>query len=369
MYHSTHNNDNNKSKEEQEEIMATVSAMRQQEEVYRSDFYLKNIEVAYGEKYYNENKSSNEKHSWRCKMVEWCFAICDYFELNDSYDSVATAMNILDRFMSIITERKNIIILYDDNNNDRTKDEGEIITNTIEVRELYYQFTAMVCFYIAAKIQGPMMIEPKTFSLTSMGAYSEEQIIDMERTIVTSLQWRLNPPTPMSFIHCFLNMFPNEIIDTSTMDNDNDNECNMILELTIKQIKLGIKDNLFIGSYASHLAVAALTNSIHAIKSTSCNGNNYYHDEIIQKTISNITIQNGFCSEDIALYQDYLWTFLVKEEYLLPKIQRNNNNDKSILSTLKPDKIMTNITAVSNKNDKLFISGSPRNIFLEKLLK
>eukprot|EP00548_Thalassiothrix_antarctica_P005786 CAMPEP_0194143860 /NCGR_PEP_ID=MMETSP0152-20130528/12968_1 /TAXON_ID=1049557 /ORGANISM="Thalassiothrix antarctica, Strain L6-D1" /LENGTH=176 /DNA_ID=CAMNT_0038843449 /DNA_START=411 /DNA_END=941 /DNA_ORIENTATION=+ len=176
----------------------------------------------------------------------------------------------------------------------------------------------------------------------------------MERTIITTLQWRLNPPTPILFLHYFLSFFSiNGIIGAADTTNG---EYKRILELAKQQIKLGIKDNLFIGSYASNLALAALANSIHAIKSTSNNG--YYDSSLIQKLIWSIISQNDLHKEDIALYQDYLSTFLVKEPLT------KNQVDCHSIPLLQPDKIMANTAGSDHDNDdRFFINGSPRNIF------
>jgi len=260
---------------DQEELMATLYAMRQQEEIYVPDDYLQNMENnAIEDNTFNASMPIDE--DWRCKMVEWSYSISDHFELDRN--TVAVAMNIFDRFMSIITTE--------------IHDEEENIQGVV-----YYQLAAMICLYTAVKIHEPVAFEPKIISLMSGGVYSEEQVTDMEQTILHTVQWRLNPPTPITFVHCFLSMIPIEIIDPKTGDY------NAILELTKHQIELGIKDYSSVVSHASSMALAALTNAIQAIKSITTISSLTFK---LEEAISNIITESNMCPESFILHQDSL---------------------------------------------------------------
>jgi len=228
---------------------------------------------------------------WRCKMVEWCYSISDHFELDR--DTVAVAMHIFDRFMSIITTK--------------IRDEEENSQGVV-----YYQLAAMVCLYTAVKIHEPVAFEPEIISLMSRGVYSEEQVTDMEQTILHTVQWRLNPPTPMSFVHCFLSMIPTEIIHPKTDEYD------VILELTKHQIELGIKDYSSVVSHASSMALAALTNAIQSIKSITTISTLKFR---LEEIISNIITDSNMCPESFILHQVSLRNLAKK---LLPNKVNNS---------------------------------------------
>jgi len=317
--------------ERRDDIMAIIRAMRRQDEIYLPEDYLQSMEDQAEEEEednpfdaFTTTKPIDEH--WRCKMVEWCYSVSDQFTLNR--DTVAIAMNSFDRFVSIITAE----ICDDDDNKQlfgRHYDQGVI----------YYQLALMVCLYTAVKVHEPVAMEPKIISLLSKGLYSEQQVIEMERSIITTIQWRFNPPTPMSFVHLFLSIIPTDIIHPKTKDYT------MILELTKQQIELGITDYLFVGSYASCMALAALTNAIHAITT--------YNSPLklrLQTIISNIITSNDICMEDFVLYQDCLWNLVKKPNH--KNQQRMNNSTQSI--------VLQKMEITSNNES--ILHSSPRGI-------
>lgn len=314
--------------QEKDELMAIIFSMRRKEENYLPDDYLqlmKDVPVKYD---CSSDFKSIDK-DWRRLMVEWCFTVSDHFYLD--HDTVAIAMNNFDRFMSILC--------------DEDIDDKEKLKKNTSIENLkgvvFYQLAAMVCFYTAVKIHEPIVIEPKIISMMSQGVYTEEQVIDMEQCVLHTIQWYLNPPTPISFVHCFLSLIPDEIIDSESKDYA------LIMELTKQQIELSIKDYSFVGSYASCVALAALTNSIQAINADKI----IYENDTslkfkLQKAISNIITDNNMCSEDFVLHQDRCWN-LVQD---LPP------------SLVNPSISLSIKTANSSGSDSS-IYGSPRGVF------
>jgi len=317
---------NSRIDQEKEELMAIIYTMRRMEDLYLPDDYLRMMN--------DDDDSSSDfrqiDEQWRFEMVEWCYTVSDYFDMNR--DTVAIAMNNFDRFMSI---------LCDDEEN-----EANTSVDDLEEDVVFYQLSAMVCLYTAAKIHEPVAIEPKIISLMSRGVYTEQQVVDTERIILRTIQWRLNPPTPMSFVHNFLSVIPTEIIG-----NPETEEYQMILELTKQQIELAIKDYSFVCSYASSTALAALTNSIQAIKASNTTDDSSLKFKL-QKTISNIITDNEMCPEDFVQYQDRCWD-LVRE---LPINQQVNHSMISSLSI----KTANGATA---SDPTYTIYGSPRGVF------
>ena len=87
--------------------------------------------------------------------------------------------------------------------------------NPEEISTRSYQLVAMTSLYLAMKLhvgeanyidfQGN--IQPKNivslpeFCELSRGKFSPEDIISMERSILGTLNWKVNPVSPMSFVH------------------------------------------------------------------------------------------------------------------------------------------------------------------------
>lgn len=333
---------NSRIDQEKEELMAIIYTMRRMEDLYLPDDYLRLMDDD------DDDSSSKfmpiDKH-WRSQMVEWCYTVSDHFDMNR--DTVAIAMNNFDRFMSIL-------LLCEDEENEEVV--GNMNTSINDLNGVvFYQLSVMVCLYTAAKIHEAVAIEPKIISLMSRGVYTEQQVVDTELTILRTIQWRLNPPTPMSFVHNFLSMIPIEIIGDPETE-----EYKMILELTKQQIELAIKDYSFVCSYASSTALAALTNAIQAIKASTAITTTSTDDDSssslkfkLQKTISSIITDNNMCPEDFVQYQDRCWD-LVKG---LPPNQQVNHSSISSLSILKTANGATASDSISR------IYESPRGVF------
>ncbi|OEU11305.1 hypothetical protein FRACYDRAFT_193165, partial [Fragilariopsis cylindrus CCMP1102] len=106
-------------------------------------------------------------------MATWMNTVCDYCHYNK--ETVEIALSCLDRFVILL----NNIILQD--------------------RQVY-QLAAMTAFYISIKLNEEEVMDPNTISALSRGVHTSKSIIEMESTILVALQWRVHPPTSMSFV-------------------------------------------------------------------------------------------------------------------------------------------------------------------------
>ena len=114
----------------------------------------------------------------RFNMVDWCYRMIDFCLLNR--ETVAIAMNFVDRFV----------------NTDRGK---AYLLNTS-----LYQLVTVTALYTAIKVHEIQAIDLQSLSDISDGTYSLKQIEEVERKMIDALQWRMNPPTAMSFVRCFV---------------------------------------------------------------------------------------------------------------------------------------------------------------------
>mmetsp|Transcript_20565 Transcript_20565/g.47527 ORF Transcript_20565/g.47527 Transcript_20565/m.47527 type:complete len:295 (+) Transcript_20565:100-984(+) len=194
---------------DKEDVISSIEAMRAQEQKgYRRP----------------ERKLCLEEEERRCKMVDWCYVVVDYCKFGR--ESVAITMSLLDCFLA-------------------TKEAKEALQNPV-----VYQLAAMACLYIAVKVHEPEAMDPKLVSEISKGTYTEDEIVDMESTILGAIGFRVTPPTPLAFAHHFCALVPGDAPKTD------------LLDLARLQTELAVYDPTLIFVDASAIALAAIANAM-----------------------------------------------------------------------------------------------------------
>jgi hypothetical protein len=107
----------------------------------------------------------------RMALVDWCYGVVDHCQF--SRESVASAMEMVDRFLSI---------------------PSQLTHEALHDRKVF-QLITIVALYISIKIHEPASIGSSFFSDMSRGAYTVETIEDMELILLAGLSWRCNAPT------------------------------------------------------------------------------------------------------------------------------------------------------------------------------
>jgi hypothetical protein len=79
----------------------------------------------------------------------------------------------------------------------------------------------------------------------------------MERRMLKALQWRVNPPIAMDFCRKFLEIVPQNVLNSKSRKQ--------ILELAESQIDMSIVHYDFCTKGASHIAFASLLNAVESI--------------------------------------------------------------------------------------------------------
>jgi hypothetical protein len=161
-------------------------------------------------------------------MAEWCYQVVDFCKFKR--ETVAISMSYLDRYL--MTENGRPVLLN---------------------RKLF-QLAAMTCLYTAIKIHEPEAMEPKVIAGLSRGTYTVEQVCEMEMSILTNIQWRMNPPTALAFVHHFLSMIP------AVAMKESDRQA--ALELIKFQTELAVNEYCFVGVNASTIAYASVANAL-----------------------------------------------------------------------------------------------------------
>lgn len=129
--------------------------------------------------------------AWRRKLCEWCYEVVDHFGFDR--EAVAIALSYLDRMVASKTEAS---------------------ADPIQKRD--FQLIAVTSLYVALKLHGETdategprrKLRIDAFVELSRGFFHVDVIENMELNLLSSLKWRVNPPTSVKFIGCLLRLCP-----------------------------------------------------------------------------------------------------------------------------------------------------------------
>jgi hypothetical protein len=241
-----------------EDIASTLAVMGQQEASYRCDEYLSSRPTRLTRPQAGTTRSPPVDAECRFKMAEWCFQVVDVCKF--SRETVAIAMSYLDRYVSTAT---GLPALFD---------------------RKVFQLAAMTCLYTAIKIHEPEAMEVRIVSQLSRSAHTEEQVTDMELEILHAIQWRMNPPTALSFIRNFLALVPGVVMSKADRET--------AYELARYQTELAVHEYSLVAIDASSVAFAALTN---ALETVACKETMDIMNVLAK--VSSLDIQRNFVTE------------------------------------------------------------------------
>ncbi|KAL7500446.1 hypothetical protein ACHAWT_008645 [Skeletonema menzelii] len=165
-----------------EDFCERLKAMKRQESDYMIPDYLTpewqarlvNTEVSNPPTHNNFDKPSSVSSSepinslWRDKICEWCYNLVDHYEL--ARESVSVAMNIVDRYVS-----------------------SRFITSQT------YTLVAVAAIHIAIKLVSPWKLRMNHLLDLCAGKFTAGDIASMELTLLSSLSWRVHPPSAVEF--------------------------------------------------------------------------------------------------------------------------------------------------------------------------
>jgi Cyclin, N-terminal domain len=160
----------------------------------------------------------------REKMCEWSYRVRDHFRT--TREVVAFAFSFLDRF----------VVRY---NCDRTT----------------FKLASMTSFFIATKMLNVKQISLRSLAELSRGEFDPEHISDMEKFILTKLQWRMNPPTIQAFISYLRIVLPPA--DSSIQDK--------IYQRAVFFAEISVYDYTIATEERYLLAVACILNAVEGI--------------------------------------------------------------------------------------------------------
>jgi hypothetical protein len=162
--------------------------------------------------------------SWREKICHWSFNVIDHFDL--SREVVAVSMSLFDRFLATRGNRCN----------------GSTAL-----------LASLTTLHIAIKVNEVRKIKLGTLANLSRGQFGPRDIEEMEWNVLTSLEWKIHPPTSMSFISHLLLLLPPQVDDACKEE---------IYALSRYITELSVCDSAFVEINPSSVAFAAILNSL-----------------------------------------------------------------------------------------------------------
>jgi len=220
------------------QVFETISCMQNREKHYVAQDYLSTMKRMNGELFSNvsfEKKVPTEEfisEEWRKQVCEWMYKVVDFYVLDRKI--IAVAMNYLDRYITVSQ-------CYDTKN---------------------CQLATMASFYIAVKLYEPrnklsrMIL--RDFTVLCRGLFTENQIVEKENSILFSISWLMNPPTPQEFAHYFLQLLPSNMSQNTRVK---------VLEVSNYIIELVMFMYDFVSIKPSIIALASITLAMESLDS------------------------------------------------------------------------------------------------------
>ena len=181
---------------------------------------------------------------WRTKITDWCYRVVDHFQYER--EVVGIMMNLFDRYCAIVKAREDgegNKSLGGNSTTDPMSSPRDVRDNLTpspsaaacseEEESRRYQLGAMSALFLVIKLHGETgsaaecqraaddvsyfsrmnrrhkrRLRLMEFVELSRGQFDPADIAKMERVMLSTLEWRVNPPTPTVFVGHFLKLLP-----------------------------------------------------------------------------------------------------------------------------------------------------------------
>merc|ERR1712176_707594 len=174
-----------------------------------------------------------------------------------------------------------------------------------------YQLAAMTALYSSVKIHEQEAMDPNLVSTLSRGVHSPQAVEAMESKMLNAIQWKVNPPTAMSFMRSMIDLVPGHLMHPCEKES--------VLDIAKFQIEMIVNEYDFCTINASSIAFACALNAIESVMNDSM----LYND--FEVTMGNTIMVDSSCLRDlrIAIYE------LMNGSDDMNNIQMNNKNSST----------------------------------------
>mmetsp|Transcript_23712 Transcript_23712/g.42919 ORF Transcript_23712/g.42919 Transcript_23712/m.42919 type:complete len:322 (+) Transcript_23712:54-1019(+) len=197
----------------------------------------------------------------RMRIVDWCYCAVDQCQFDR--DTVAIAMNIVDRFMSITTNPTASQQQSHQRSSSSTEEQekGDVLQD-----RTHYQLVAATSLFISIKLNEQETFSSIDLAAASDGAYTVQAIEDMEIEIFGGLSWRLCPPTSLQVGYRILSLLQMpQFENTNTMLIER-GTWEFLRNVLAYQTESSVRDYYFTTQRPSTTAIAGIINAIEQVK-------------------------------------------------------------------------------------------------------
>ena len=177
--------------------------------------------------------------TWREQVCEWAYNVMDHFKL--SRETVAVCMSLLDRFLAVKSQQSHI--------------------REDELSSSFVLLSTMACLQLAVKINEPRRFRLEQFCHLSNGHFSPHQVEESECNILSTLDWKVNPPTALEFVGLILLLLP--------LESEWGGVIGEVYQAARFIIELSICDEYFVPVDASRVAMASIIIATEDVPATS----------------------------------------------------------------------------------------------------
>jgi hypothetical protein len=185
----------------------------------------------------------------RMALVDWCYEVVDHCQF--SRQTVASAMEMVDRFLSIFMPRDS--------------DSGNAVARVSWLRdETKFQLLTVAALYTSIKVNEEIAISSDLFAEMCSQFYTAEEIEDMELTLLSGLSaWQCHAPTAYQIGLSILSLIlPYVDIPEVTWG--------VIMDEMKYLTELAVRDYYFSTQRTSTIALAATFNAISDTSTKEC---------------------------------------------------------------------------------------------------
>jgi len=179
-------------------------------------------------------------------MAFWCYQVVDYCNLHR--ETVEVAISILDRFLCLANA-----------DGQDQQDFHPIALQCLEDRKTF-QLAAMTCLYTAIKMSEVEVMDPSIVASLSRGMCKEDEVIDMESTILQALDWRINGPTSHAAVDHLV-----QLLDASCPGVQQQHVKRAIIERARHYVQLAVIEYELMTVRPTLVAYAAIINALESI--------------------------------------------------------------------------------------------------------
>ena len=180
----------------------------------------------------------------RMLLVDWCYRVVDHCQF--SRESVASAMEMADRFLSM--PNNNMSAAAHEALHDRNK----------------FQLLIVTALYVSIKVNERVPVSSGLFAEMCKHAYTEEDIENMELTLLSGLEWRCYAPTASQVGLSILTLIMPYV-------NTSEATWSFLMDEMKYQTEHSIRDYYFSTQRPSTVALATLFNAMGQICSPERN--------------------------------------------------------------------------------------------------